>query len=189
LPTRLGSAEVVRPLADGSPDCESEVGQESLALLFRRDPDERNRPLDDLHPRSTFRGYRAVVERRIRSNDLVTCQEGIELFNFVMECALPTSDNRNPRCYMTLEAPKEFAPTFIDNLLDAIRDYKDPQVSSTQQSYLGESLQPLQPLLTMLAKDVSSKAWPKNDIALGKFLLLVDYYRELMPAWCGEADV
>jgi hypothetical protein len=105
-----------------------------------------------------------------------------------MECALPTDDTGNPRCYIKLEAPKQFAPAFIDNLLDVIRGYKQPQVSFTQQSYLGESLHPLQPLLTLLAKVVSNETWPKNDIALGKFLLIVDYYRELMRAWCGEAD-
>lgn len=156
------------------------------------DSNERDCLPSDLHPSALLKAYFAVVDRRIRSNDLAICQEGIALFNFVMECALPTNDNRNPRCYIKLQTAKEFAPGFIDKLLEAARaqalagEHRQILLDSSLQNYLSEALQPLQPLLDMLAKIVNYHAWPQNDFALGKFLLLVDYYRALMREWCGE---
>jgi hypothetical protein len=147
------------------------------------DLDDRDCPPSDLHPRAIFHGYCAVVDLWIRSKDLAICQKGIELFNSVMESALPTDDSSNPRCYVTLQTAKEFAPAFIGDLLDAVRTCEKTRFSLPRWRYVGEAMKPLQPLLTMLAKMVTNEAWPKSDLALGKFLLLADYYRELMRGW------
>lgn len=140
------------------------------------DPDERTLPLSDLHSRSMFKGYRTVVERRVQSGDIALIREAIELFNFVMECALPTDDPRNPRCYLWLQTAEEFAPLLIDNLLGAIQALEEPRSMDSYQQYLGEAFGPLEPLLRILAVTVHHERWPHNDLALGKFLLIVDHY-------------
>jgi hypothetical protein len=100
------------------------------------DPVEREDPLTNLRPRQIFNGSRAVIGERIRSADVAVCQTGIEIFNFVMECALPADDNRNPSCYIHLQTAKEFAPAFIASLLDTIRAQEETGLIVPQQHHL-----------------------------------------------------
>jgi len=51
-----------------------------------------------------------------------------------------------------------------------------------------EALRPLQTLLETLARAIRQAAWPQNALALGKFLLLVDYYRDLERMWSGTLE-
>jgi hypothetical protein len=152
------------------------------------DVDEGQRSLKDLHPRDTFRGCRAVVADRINNADLSVKRRGIELFNFVMECALPTDDRRNPRCYIELETAKEFAPRFIDGLLDITRSAEESRWAYPRRYHIHEAFQPLHSLLEMLSRAVYEPAWPRNDLTLGKLLLLVDYYQDLGRAWSGDLE-
>ena len=158
--------------------------------IFRSvlDPEEQKRSFEDIHPRDIFRGCRAVVAGRIHNADLAINQRGIELFNFVMECALPTDDRQNPRCYIQLETAKEFAPRFIDGLLDIIRSAEESRWAYPRRYHIREGFQPLQSLLETLSRAVHEPAWPQNNLTLGKFLLLVDYYQVLGRAWSGDLE-
>ena len=144
------------------------------------DPDGREGPLTNLHPRDIFNGYRAVIGERLRSDDVAVRQTGIELFNFVMECALPGDDNRNPTCYIQVQTAKEFAPAFLASLLDTIRAQEETRLVVPRRRHLAQVLQPIQGLLAMMETVVSEEEWPQTDLALGKFLLLVDYYKRVI---------
>jgi hypothetical protein len=139
---------------------EYEIYEDSLAAaeleIFRSvlKPVDRTVPLGDLHPRDTFRGCRAVVGACVRDPDLALNRRGIELFNFVMECALPTDDKRNPQCCIQLETAKEFAPRFIDDLLDIVRSTGEIRWAFPRRYHRREALRPLQTLLETLARAI-----------------------------------
>lgn len=108
-------------------------------------------------------------------------RSALELFGYIMECAIEAVDDRNPRSYIALSTAEEFGPWFMDGLLEAVDEGARRTLRYTAyQSFLGETLQPLKPLLDNLALMVHREGWPRDDFALGRFLLVVDYFKGIV---------
>jgi hypothetical protein len=101
-----------------------------------------------------------------------------------MESALPTDDNSNPRCYMTLETAKEFAPGFVDRLFDAVNAVGESPFN--RRYHVGEAFRPLQPLMQILKRALHNQSWPQDDLDIGRLLLLVDRYQQVMESLEGD---
>lgn len=164
-----------------------EMLDDAEVVIFRSalDAKERKISLSDLHPYDTFCGSRAVVSSHVKEADLDRNKRAIELFNLVMESALPTDGREDPRCCILLQTASEFAPSFINDMLDTVRSDSNPWSFRNRHR---ESLKPLQPLLEMLAWEVDHTVWPRNELALGRFLLIIDYYKKLEDQWQGNFD-
>jgi hypothetical protein len=150
------------------------------------DLDQRTVPLTELHPQDTLNGCYAVIESRIRSEDIADWRRGIDLFNDVMEAALSADEFSDPGCSILLRTTKEFAPEFISDLLDSVGSTDQDRWRSKQYpriEFVGAAFRPLLPLLEMIKKRVDRAGWPQSDIALGKFLLILDHYQEVMRQW------
>jgi hypothetical protein len=143
----------------------------------------RDVPLDELHPRDQLNGLRAVVLLRIDEGNLDGIRSGLDLFDNIMESGIPTDDARNPRSYIWLKAASEFAPWFIDSLLESIASLKQQWGVDSYRRFVGERFEPLKPLLDKLDPIVHREGWPRNDLALGEFLLIVDYFRQVVEDW------
>jgi hypothetical protein len=44
----------------------------------------------------------------------------------------------------------------------------------------GATFEPLTPLLDKLRTMVRREGWPRNDLALGRLLLIVDYFKQVV---------
>ena len=153
---------------------EDEIKVFKLALP----PEERNTSPEELHPADCLNGLRAVMLQRIVEGDLTEIRSALELFDSIIESAIEAVDERNPRSYITLQSAAEFAPWFIDRLLESVDpDARRPWRHDPHQTVVGETLQPLKPILDSLGHAVHQRGWPRDDLALGRFLLVVDYSR------------
>jgi len=142
-------------------------------------PEDQQTPLRDLHPTDVLQGFRAVMLKRI-SGDLADARTAVELFNWVMECAIEAVDSRNPRSYIRVETAKEFGPWFIDSILESIESLQQTWRHDPYEKFIGEKFEPLKPLLDMLKPIVHSGAWPYNDLSLGRLVLIVDYFKKVV---------
>jgi CBS domain-containing protein len=195
-----------RSLGDSFDSQELEIFRSAL------DGKDRGLRLSELHPSDQFKGCRAVIRRRIHSPDIADWHRGIDLFNGVMESALPTDDSLTPRCYILLQTAREFAPGFIERLLRSARAHEEERLLEAYRAALkrnrfedlvlrglrevwegseqnstvqtpahdrGLALESIRPLLVTAAHMVGQNDWPQSDLALGKFLLIFDYYEQL----------
>jgi len=138
----------------------------------------RDEALEELSPLTIMAGLEAVILHRISTGDLVEIRLALELFDSIMKSAIECVMYDNPRSYIRLETAAEFAPWFMDGLLEAV----DPDARRTwhfdaYRTFVGETLQPLKPLLENLSRAVHQPGWPRDDLALGRFLLIVDYFK------------
>jgi hypothetical protein len=141
--------------------------------------EDQQTPLPDLHPLDVLQGLRAVMFKRM-AGDLADARSAVELFNFVMECAIEAVDSRNPRSYIRVETPKEFGPWFIDRILGSIESLQQTWRHDPYEKFIGQKFEPLKPLLDMLKPIVQSAAWPYNDLSLGRLVLIVDYFKKVV---------
>lgn len=149
-------------------------------LLFRAalPKSEQQLPLDEIHPLDQLEGYRAVILSRVANGDWATLQSAVYRFNWLIEAAIEGVDDRDARSYIEIKTEKDFAPSFLESLLALIDRLQEPRRRYDNYSeFIGEKFQPLKPLLEILRPSVTHPAWPHSDLALGRFLLIVDYFR------------
>lgn len=81
------------------------LGEAELEL-FRSalPPPERFLPAEELDPRDILRGYRKVIEARVGRRDINSIEQGLWLFNSIMEAALPVDESQPPHCRVELES-------------------------------------------------------------------------------------
>lgn len=120
----------------------------------------------DLEGRDVFNGCRKVVALQLQDIDLSVTRQGIQLFNTVMEAALPADDDRHPHCSIRLESVKEFGRPFVEHL-----------AAVASGSAFRQKSAPL-PQVEPLSQAVKHPDWPRNDLELEKLLLLVDWHRQ-----------
>jgi hypothetical protein len=154
----------------------------------RLDPEDHARPLGELHPRGVLEGFRGVMEHRVVSGELDKMRGAVGLFNFVMEAVLEGVDSHNARSYIRLERADEFAPWLIDSMLSAIASLKEQHRRDAYEEFVGEALEPVRPLIEMVGRRVRREGWPQSDLTLGKFLLLADYYKEVVEQRWGRGQ-
>lgn len=167
---------------DSFDDGEIDIFRSALRAGERRDP------FDDLHPRDIFRGCCAVIRARLQNGALALTRSGIELFNLVMECALLTDDNRNPNCSIQLQTAKEFAPAFIDGLFDLFETLGYNRRIDSRLQHIGKAFRPLQPLAEVLRRSVHLESWPRSDLDLGRFLLVLDFHQQVIRTFDGTDE-
>jgi hypothetical protein len=51
------------------------------------------------------------------------------------------------------------------------------------RQFVGENFKHLKPLLDTLHRIVHREGWPRNDLALGRVLLVVDYFKQVVEDW------
>jgi hypothetical protein len=153
---------------------EHEVSVFRLALQ----PEDRNTLVEELHPLDGLNGFRAVMLHRINEGDLDDIRSALSLFDDMIECAVEAVDERNPRSYISLETAAQFAASFIDGLLECIECLKQPFRLDSYQQFVGETFAPLKPLLDGLRPAVHREGWPRDDLSLGRLLLIVDYFKQ-----------
>lgn len=73
-------------------------------------------PFEELHPLDSLNGFRVVMLHRIEGG-LDDIRSALELFGYIMECAIEAVDDRNPRSYIALSPVEEFGLWFMDGLL------------------------------------------------------------------------
>jgi len=118
--------------------------------------------LDDLWGSDTFSGYRALILHKIRTGLIEDFRAAVDLFNMVMECGISADSCTKAYCQVTLEDAGDFAPRFLEWL-------------SRDESFTANRL-----ILDVLRRQVDRPGWPRDDLDLGKFLLLVDYYASIL---------
>ncbi len=140
---------------------------------------------ENLSSLEVFNGCCAVVNACLRQPDIATNQRGIEIFNDLMESIL-LNDERGAGCEILIETSQSFGRRFITELLNEIRQPDEDQSHFRSFHLYGsnrDAIPPLGPLLEILESATRQDIWPRNDLALGKLLLVVDYYRELVKPW------
>lgn len=141
---------------------------------------DREAPLEELHALDVLRGYRAVMLQRISAGDLDDVRSAVELFNGIIESAIGSVDEHNPRCYISIETAREFGPWFVAGLLGSIKRLEQAWRHDAYDRFVGERFKPLQPVLELLQPAVQHEGWPHSDISLGRLLLIVDYFKKLV---------
>jgi hypothetical protein len=58
-----------------------------------------------------------------------------------------------------------------------------PSVIDSYRRFLGERFAPLKPLLDTLQPIVHRDGWPRNNLGLGRVLLVVDYFKQVVGEW------
>ena len=146
---------------------------------------DRPIPLSELHPLDSLRGLQAVILHRISRDCLADVVMGVELFEYVIECAIPGDDNRNPGSYISVLNVSQFATSFIDGLLESIKNINDTWRYDPYWKFVGERMAPLKPLLDNMHRAVHQTTWPRDDLSLGRLLLVVDYFKQVVEdEWC-----
>jgi hypothetical protein len=163
------------------------LGEDQLEI-FRSAlaPEERSRPLADLHSADIFDGLRAVMIHNLDAGAFDDVRAALRLFNEIISSAVEGTDERNPGSYIQIQTAGEFAPWFIDRLLESVGSLTQEWGVDPYRRFVGERIEHLKPLLDMLQKRVRREGWPRNDFALGGVLLVVDYYRQVVvESWSG----
>jgi hypothetical protein len=151
-------------------------------LLFRAalPKSAQQSPLAEIHALDQLEGYRAVILSRVANGDWAALQSAVYRFNWLIEAAIEGVDNQNARSYIDIKTEKDFAPSFIEGLLASIDRLREPRRRYDHYSdFIGERFQPLKPLLEILRPSVSHPTWPHSDLALGRFVLIVDYFKDV----------
>lgn len=107
----------------------------------------------------------------------------VEVFNYIIECAIGSVDSRDPRSHIRVGAAREFSLWFIDRLLGSIQILQETWRLDARERFLGERFEHLKPILDMLRSKVQSESWPRADLAQGQFLLIVDYFKMVVDDW------
>jgi hypothetical protein len=160
--------------ADSLADLELSVFRSALL------PEDRAIPIEDLPPRDVFTGLRAVIAYRIKEGGPAGLRNAVELFNSVMESALNGIEFQDPCSSVKLQTAKEFAPSFIDQLIETVDWLEHLHCSDGHREAIGRAFSPLKPLLNRLQSAVHNERWPHSDLAIGKLLLIVDHYRQVI---------
>ena len=155
---------------------EDEIEVFRLALA----PEDRNTAFEALHPTDSLKGFRAVMLHHIGEGDLGEIHWALNLFDAIIESAVEAVDSLNPRSYIRLLTAEEFAPWFIDRLLESVEYLPKEWRSDPYDKFVGETFEPLRPLLEKLSPMVRREGWPRKDLALGRFLLIVDYFKQVV---------
>jgi len=71
----------------------------------------------------------------------------------MIESAIEAVDERNPRCYISIETAKEFGPKFVDGLLGSIERAEQNWRHDAYDRFVGRRFKPLQPVLLQVAVD------------------------------------
>jgi hypothetical protein len=138
---------------------------------------ERDTPLNELHPADTFTGLRAVVLQRLHVGGFDAAHEAARLFNNIIENALDgVVDTRNPRSHIRVQTAPEFAPWFVGRLISAVESLKRIGYRNPFEVFVGERFQSLKPVLDGFQRLMERGDWPRDDLALGRFLLIVDHF-------------
>lgn len=143
-------------------------------------PADRNTAFEELHPSDALNGLRAVVLHHIGEGDLDRLRWALSLFDGIIESAVEGVEFSNPRSYIKLQTTEEFAPWFIDRLLESFEYLRQECRSDPYEKFVGETFEPLRPLLEKLRPMIGRDGWPRNDLALGRFLLIVDYFTQVV---------
>jgi hypothetical protein len=133
---------------DGLGDKELEIFRSALAR------EERNRPLEDLHSADIFAGLRAVMLHQVAAGAVDDVRASLSLFNEIIACAVEGTDERNPRSCIQIQTAGEFAPSFIDRLLESVGSLKQPWGVDPYRRFVGERVEHLKPLLDFLREPV-----------------------------------
>ncbi len=158
-------------------------------IVFRTalPPRDRNTPLSELHPADTFAGLRKVVLQKLQVADFDAARGAARLFNNIIESALEGVDSRDPRSHIWLQTSAEFAPWFVDRLIAAVEGrvgHRGPF-----EIWLGEQFGSLKPLLEGFQRLFQRGGWPHDDLALGRFLLIVDHFKTVVETgWVTPAN-
>lgn len=158
---------------------EDQIAPDELPLFRASVPEsERQLPPPKMHPSDQLAGYRAVILNRVAKGDWSALLSAADCFNWLIEAAIECVDDQNPRSYIQIRTEKEFAPSFVEGLLASIDRLREPRRRYDHYSeFIGEKFQPLKPLLEILRPSVLHPAWPHSDLALGRFFLIVDYFK------------
>ena len=162
------------PEVDSLDDLELAVFRSALA------PADRSIQIESVHPLDVFRGLRAVIDYRIKQGDHAGLRNAVELFNSVMESALNGIEFQDPRSSVKLHTAKEFAAPFIDRLIETVDWFERPHSSDGYREAIGRAFSPLKPLLIHLQSAVHHERWPHSDFVVGKLLLIVDHYKQVI---------
>ena len=176
---RSGYAEYFA-LADYGNPADSITDAEQAVFRSTLDPDDRNIALDQLHASDALRGLRAVILQRVGSGDLTEIRSGVELFNWIIEGAVEGVDSKNPCSRISMRMAAEFGPWFVDRLLGSVERLMETSRYAPYDKFIGESFAPLKPVLDLLCPLVHREAWPRDDLALGRLLLIVDYLNRIV---------
>ncbi len=139
---------------------------------------DRNTPFEELHPLDVLDGFRSVILKRIDKATLADIRDGLQLFDFIFECALAASGRSNPGSTVSVEPAEEFGRWFVDSLIRSI-ETRDT-VRAGYAGFIADKFEPLKPLLEMLRPMVRHEGWPHSDLALGRLLLIVDYFKRVV---------
>lgn len=80
---------------------------------------------------------------------------------------------------LEIEDTRTFALSLVERLLTHVEQMKAGERQSEYDQFVAEELAPFEPLLKVLQVAIKHPGWPHSEIALGKFLLIVDYFQQV----------
>jgi hypothetical protein len=113
---------------------------EVVVLRQALEPEDRSTAFEALHPTDMLKGLRAVILYDIAEGDLDRLRWALSLFNAIIESAVEAVDSLNPRSYIRLLTTEEFAPWFIDSLLESIRCRRQEWRLHAYEKFVGQHL-------------------------------------------------
>jgi hypothetical protein len=167
-------------LADYGNPAHDITDAEEAVFRSALDKEDRGAELAHLQGSDKLRGLRAVILQRVGSGSLSEIRSGVETFNWIVEGAVETVDSENPRSRIDMVTAVEFGPWFVDRLLASVTRLAQTWTYDPYGKFIGESFAPLKPVLDLLSTRVHLESWPRDDLALGRLLLIVDYYNRVI---------
>jgi hypothetical protein len=163
--------------SEDNPEC-SISDDEKAAFRSVQDAEDCGTAVEDLNPLDVLRGFRAVMLVRVASGDLANIRSAVKMFNYIIACAFDAADN--PQSYIRIETAAQFGPWFIDRLFKSIQGLQQTGRCDPYGKFIGEKFETLEPALSLLRPLVHDEEWPRNDLALGRLLLIVDCFKRVV---------
>jgi hypothetical protein len=73
----------------------------------------------------------------------------------------------------------------FDSLLESVERLKQKRGVDSYHRFIGEQFEHLKLLLEEISPIVHREGWPRNDLALGRVLLVVDYFKHVVEEGWG----
>jgi hypothetical protein len=168
-------------LSEAEYDVESSIGdREEGVFRCGLSPADRDKPVDELNALDTLGGFRAVMLHHVASGKLADMRRAAWLFDHIMEGASEGPFKRNPESYLSIQTAAQFGPWFVDRLFRSIESLKQTRRYDPYTKFIGGKFEALEPVLRMLRPLVLDEGWPHSDLALGRLLLIVDCFKEVV---------
>jgi hypothetical protein len=129
---------------------------------------------------AVFDALSEVLTCRLGVKSIESLEQAEELFNYIMDNGLAQYNDDHYReasaaAQITISQPESFGVFFVDHILNQIRIYESKGLYGRSTS--GAVMAPFRSVVEGMKSVVVQKDWSKNDLVVGKLLMLIDIYQ------------